>query len=163
VGADRPSCVACVPPSRSGLQHQFARRSGFGDLVAPVRPTLKHRYPLTSMERYLGWAREDGLPLDPWIRVHARLDGVILHVCSGSMTVTGTVAEWETWTGMAFPETGSYVVEGALVPVEIDRERDLGTYVEPNLWMRHRLAYLLEASAAPQGRIRSMGGSFEWT
>jgi hypothetical protein len=24
---------------------------------------------------------------------------------------------------MAFPETGSYVVPGALVPVEIDRER----------------------------------------
>jgi hypothetical protein len=29
------------------------------------------------------------------------------------------------------------VVEGALVPVEIDRERNLGRYVEPNLWMKH--------------------------
>ena len=118
----------------------LGRRSGFGDLVAPVRPSLKHRYPLTSMERYAAWTRDDGLPLDPWIRVHARLDGVILHVCPGSMTITGTVAEWETWTGMRFPETDSYVVAGALVPVEIDRERNLGTYVEPNQWMRHRLA-----------------------
>ena len=30
---------------------------------------------------------------------------------------------------MAFPETGAYVVPGALVPVEIDRERDEGLYV----------------------------------
>ena len=30
-----------------------------------------------------------------------------------------------------------YVVEGALVPVEIDREADAGRYVEPNVWMRH--------------------------
>ena len=30
----------------------LGRRSGFCDLVAPVRPSLKHRYPLTSMERY---------------------------------------------------------------------------------------------------------------
>jgi hypothetical protein len=38
---------------------------------------------------------------------------------------------------MAFPESGQYVVEGALVPVEIDRERDRGLYVEPNVWMLH--------------------------
>jgi hypothetical protein len=30
------------------------------------------------------------------------------------------------------------VVPDALVPVEIDRERDLGRYVEPNVWLRHR-------------------------
>ena len=28
---------------------------------------------------------------------------------------------------------------GALVPVTIDREADQGLYVEPNVWMRHRL------------------------
>ena len=38
---------------------------------------------------------------------------------------------------MAFPETGEYVVEGALVPVTIDRKRDEGSYVEPNVWVRH--------------------------
>ena len=32
---------------------------------------------------------------------------------------------------MTFPETGAYVVPGALVPVEIDHERDEGLYVEP--------------------------------
>ena len=38
---------------------------------------------------------------------------------------------------MAFPESGAYVVSGALVPIEIDRERDEGVYVEPNVWMVH--------------------------
>ena len=28
-------------------------------------------------------------------------------------------------------------VPGALVPVEIDREREEGLYVEPNVWMVH--------------------------
>ena len=54
-----------------------------------------------------------------------------------SLTVVGTVAEWEEWTGMAFPESGRYVVPGALQPVVIDRERDLGRYDDPNIWMRH--------------------------
>ena len=53
------------------------------------------------------------------------------------MSVPGTVAEWEEWAGMAFPETGTYVVPGALAPVEADRERDEGLYVEPNVWMVH--------------------------
>jgi hypothetical protein len=38
---------------------------------------------------------------------------------------------------MKFPQTGDYVVPGALVPVQIDRERDQGIYVEPNVWMVH--------------------------
>ena len=40
---------------------------------------------------------------------------------------------------MEFPESGAYVVPGALVPVEIDREAYQGVYVEPNVWMQHRL------------------------
>ena len=115
-----------------------AARHGLSDLIAPVRPTWKSRYPLTPMERYVHWRREDGLPFDPWIRLHERLGAEILAVCPESLVVTGTVADWEEWTGMAFPESGLYVVEGALVPVEIDRAGDIGRYVEPNVWMRHR-------------------------
>jgi hypothetical protein len=53
------------------------------------------------------------------------------------MVVSGTAAEWEDWTAMSFPESGRYIVPGALVPVTIDRRRNLGRYVEPNVWMRH--------------------------
>ena len=53
------------------------------------------------------------------------------------MVISGSVAEWEAWSGLAFPASGEYVVPGALVPVEVDREHDVATYVEPNVWMRH--------------------------
>ena len=63
-----------------------------------------------------------------------------MRVAPESMRVAATVAKWEQWAEMAFPETGSYVVPGALVPVEIDRERDEGLYLEPNVWMVHPTA-----------------------
>ncbi|MFL5793845.1 MAG: GNAT family N-acetyltransferase [Actinomycetota bacterium] len=117
-----------------------ATRAGLGTLLAPVRPSGKSAYPLTPMERYVRWARPDGAPFDPWLRTHWRLGGEVLGVCPASMEITAEVATWEAWTGLAFPETGPYVVPGALVPVAIDRERDLGRYLEPNVWLRHRCA-----------------------
>jgi GNAT superfamily N-acetyltransferase len=119
---------------------RLAGEHGLDALLAPVRPTLKARHSQTPMEDYLGWRRADGQLFDPWLRVHEQIGGEILGVCPGSLVVEGTVAEWEQWTGMAFPESGSYVVEGALVPVEIDRARDVGRYVEPNVWMRHSVS-----------------------
>lgn len=59
---------------------------------------------------------------------------------SAAMRLIGSVAEWEQWTGMDLPESGVYVVPGALVPIEIDRERDVGRYLEPACWVRHRVA-----------------------
>jgi hypothetical protein len=114
-----------------------AGAGGLGALVAPVRPTLKERYPLTPIAEYAGWRRADGLAFDPWLRVHERLGGAILGIAERSMTVEGSVPEWESWTGMAFPASGAYVLPGALVPIEIDRERDRGSYVEPNVWVLH--------------------------
>lgn len=114
---------------------QAAAAAGFPELIAPVRPTWKERYPLTPLERYAHWTREDGLPFDPWIRLHVRLGAELAEVCPESMRVTGTVAEWEEWTGLYFPEDGEYVVPGALVPVTFTE--GIGVYVEPNVWMRH--------------------------
>jgi GNAT superfamily N-acetyltransferase len=112
---------------------------GFEHLVAPVRPSWKERHPLVPIERYMRWTRSDGRLLDPWLRVHAGLGAELVGPCHESMTVAGSVADWEAWTGIGFPESGDYVVPGALETVRIDRESDLGTYVEPNVWMHHRL------------------------
>jgi hypothetical protein len=38
---------------------------------------------------------------------------------------------------MLFPQSGAYVVPDALDLVVIDRDNDIGVYIEPNLWMRH--------------------------
>jgi hypothetical protein len=130
-----------------GLSHlvlrglrDVAANHGLGDLVAPVRPSLKAAYPLQSMDQYLAWTAPDGRRFDPWLRVHVGLGGEVIGICPASMVVTGTVAEWEAWTEMRFPDSGAYVVPGALVPVDIDRDGDQGRYVEPNVWVRHRLA-----------------------
>ena len=138
--------LATVAPDHQGrglsavvlrAMKEVAAGRGLEALIAPVRPTMKDRYPLTPMESYARWRRDDGLPFDPWLRVHRRLGAEILRVAPQAMTVTGTIGEWEIWTGMRFPESGPYVVPGALNPVEMDLERDLGTYEEPNVWMRH--------------------------
>jgi hypothetical protein len=117
----------------------LARVHGFRSLVACVRPTLKERYPTIPIERYARWTRDDGLPFDPWLRLHVRLGGRIVRPSPMSMTMRGTVSDWERWTGMAFPETGSYVVPGAAAPVQIDREIDEGIYCDPNVWVVHDL------------------------
>jgi GNAT superfamily N-acetyltransferase len=124
--------------SRVMLEHMrgLAHNQGW-ELVAPVRPSLKHLYPLTPIERYVEWRRSDGLLFDPWLRAHERLGAAVFGIAEGSLVSEGTVAELEEWCGLEFPESGSYVVPGALVPVEIDRERDRGVYSEPNVWMRH--------------------------
>jgi hypothetical protein len=138
--------AAVVAPShrRQGLSavilhamRSSAAAHGLTSLIAPVRPTLKHRYPLTPIERYVSWTRPDGSPFDPWLRVHWRLGAEFLQVAPRSMVVRGTVEEWETWTGYSFPESGPYVVPEALSPVTIDRERDCGRYEDPNVWVRH--------------------------
>jgi hypothetical protein len=115
----------------------IARAHGLPHLVAPVRPTWKERYPLTPIEQYARWTNDDGLPFDPWLRIHARLGADVLATDERSLRITGAVAEWEAWVGMRFPESGAYVFPHGLAPVEIDREADEGRYWEPNVWVRH--------------------------
>jgi hypothetical protein len=117
----------------------LAAERGMHSLVAPVRPTLKSSYPLTRFEDYVGWRWDDGSPFDPWLRVHWRLGAEFLKVAPATVTVTGTASEWEEWTGMSFPESGEYVVPGALQPITIDQEGSVGRYEDPNVWMLHEL------------------------
>jgi GNAT superfamily N-acetyltransferase len=138
--------VAVVSRSRRGeglsrllieAMRDLAVHAGFESLIAPVRPTWKDRYPLIPLERYSRWTRDDGLPFDPWLRVHARLGAELLEVCPASMRIEGSREEWESWAEMRFPDDGEYTVPGALVPVTFTTGR--GVYVEPNVWMRHRV------------------------
>jgi len=91
------------------------------------------------MAEYAFLARDDGLPVDPWLRVHVRAGGEIVAVAPCSMTITGTLDQWRAWTGLPFDETGPVVVPYALTPVLCDVAHDHAAYIEPNVWVRHRL------------------------
>ena len=140
--------AAMVRPSHRGqglsaalLQQmkRLARPNGLTSLIAPVRPTAKALYPLTPFERYVTWTRADGQPFDPWIRTHQNLGARPLKVAPNALTVTGTIAEWEAWTGLSFPDSGDYVIPGALQPVRMDLAHNEGRYEESNFWMSYQV------------------------
>jgi hypothetical protein len=148
----RPTAVgalqAVVNPADQGtgvsarmLQYMagLATIRGHASLFAPIRPNRKERYPLVPLANYVRWTRADGLPYDPWHRVHVRLGATPAGVVSSWLSVTASVNEWAEWTGVAFPESGEYLIPGGLVPLDIDLQGDVGCYVEPHLWMHYRL------------------------
>ncbi|GAB1688798.1 hypothetical protein [Krasilnikovia sp. M28-CT-15] len=115
-----------------------ADERGHHRVIAPVRPTLKARYPLTPIDRFVTWTRDDGAPLDPWLRTHWRLGARMIATAPRSQTMTGSIGEWQQWTGMVFPESGDYVIPDGLSLLHVDHEHDRGTYVEPNVWFQHQ-------------------------
>jgi GNAT superfamily N-acetyltransferase len=120
-----------------GAMADVARARGLESLIAPVRPSWKERYPLIAIDRYAAWRRHDGLLFDPWLRVHERAGAVVLRPEPRSLRITGSVADWEDWVGMPFPEDGTYTFPGGLAPLDV--EDAVGRYWEPNVWMRHAL------------------------
>lgn len=129
-----------------GLSHlivnemkSIALSRGFKYLVIPVRPNMKSKYSLISIEDYIQWKDSNGFPFDPWLRVHAKLGAEIIRVCHKAMYIPGTIEDWEEWTGMKILSSGDYVVDGTLVPVKVDVKNNLGEYIEPNVWVSYEL------------------------
>ena len=136
--------VIAVSPARRGggiagrmiqAMREAARSHGLAPLVAPVRPTLKARYPLIPIEQFVEWRRPDGTHLDPWIRTHERVGGTVLRPAPESMVIQAEVSDWEEWTGLALPGDGSFVIDGMLAPLEV--RAAIGRHAEPNVWLRH--------------------------
>jgi hypothetical protein len=130
---------AGISATMVGVFRAIARSRGFGAVIACVRPTHKARYPLLSMADYVAWRRPDGLPFDAWLRVHVRAGGRIVRVAPESMRIEGSLAEWHEWTGLEFPVSGPYVVEGGVQPVDVDVTADRAVYLDANVWVVHRV------------------------
>ena len=137
--------IGIAPQARgAGLSRQMleamkanTRALGFSDLYAPVRPNEKHRVPHLSMSDYVARTRADGLPEDAWLRTHVRVGGRIVKVAPYAMTIVGNLRDWAQWTGLTFTHSGPVAIAGALSPVTISVEHDVGVYVEPNVWVHH--------------------------
>jgi hypothetical protein len=132
------------------------KAAGLAYLLVPLRPSWKERYPLVSIERYAAWRRDDGLPFDPWMRVHLRIGGRILRPAPRSIKFHAPVADWERWTGIAFPDDGQYVFPRGLAPLTV--RRGFGTYWEPNVWILHETSQVEVAHTTPApGAIAKRG------
>ena len=105
--------------------------------LCPILPAIRRALGPESGEQVQACAQECSALAS---RVHARLGGRMIKPCPRSETTIAPIADFEKWTGMAFPESGSYIVPDGMVPVEIDWESGLGTYIEPNVWMHHALS-----------------------
>jgi GNAT superfamily N-acetyltransferase len=110
---------------------------GLQSLIIPLRPSEKSKYPLISLDDYIKWKTSNGSNFDPWLRAHMRAGARVIKVCHESKTIRGGHADWERWTKMKFPQSGRYIIPGALNPIEVDIEEDEGIYIEPNVWVVH--------------------------
>jgi hypothetical protein len=117
--------------------HELCDRLGLDAVIVPVRPTVKCEYPYVAMDDYIGWKDPNGRVFDPWLRSHVSQGARVIKPCERSMVVEEHIAFWETWAGRRFETSGQYLVEGALEPVTIDLERQVGRYEEPNVWVAY--------------------------
>ncbi len=111
---------------------------GLQGVLAPVRPNRKHECSEESIESYADRRDELGRLWDPWLRVHEELGGERLGITLKTVSVIGSIKDWESWTGMQFPVAGSYSIPDGLVPITIEiKERTMspisGTFIRYNL------------------------------
>lgn len=125
--------------SAAALSAMLANASnlGFSRFHAPVRPPLKATRPWATMEEYAAEVRDDGLPADPWLRVHVRAGGQIRSVAKTSAVIAADLPTWRRWTGLRLDANGTYAVPGGLAPITVSTEFGVATYVEPNVWVEH--------------------------
>ena len=150
----RPGGVLCalaalVTPDhrRRGLSRRIlhemvalTRRHDLAGVVVPVRPTRKAEFPREPIEHYADRRLEDGRLFDPWLRVHEELGADRMGFMPRALTVRGSRAEWEEWTGVPMDSGDSIEVPHALAPVEVDHSTDTCVYLEPNVWYFHPVA-----------------------
>lgn len=114
-----------------------SKRLGYEHLLSPIRPTAKQDYPTIPLDHYANWTLPDGEPMDPWLRLQTRAGGKVLGVCHDSLVMDAPVADWEEWTGLVFPEDGSYVIPDGHELLVVDRAADNGHYSEAHVWFSY--------------------------
>ncbi|MGZ3691690.1 MAG: hypothetical protein ACXVAX_09310 [Pseudobdellovibrio sp.] len=118
---------------------QEAVSLGFNSVIAPVRPTLKTQFPKESIEDYCARKTSDGRIFDPWIRTHVEAGAELCNICYDSVCITASLTWWREKTGLLLSDSGTHLIEGALMPLEVSIEKKLAVYREPNVWVRYAL------------------------
>lgn len=116
---------------------ELAESKGLRGVLAAVRPTSKASHPWVEIDDYITWTDGRGRIYDPWVRSHLSAGGKLIGPCKRSMVVEEPVAFWETWSRKTYDTSGSFAIDGALVPLKVDLERGVGRYEEPNIWVTY--------------------------
>lgn len=116
---------------------ELAEQKGLSAVLAAVRPSSKARHPWVGIDDYITWTDGRGRAFDPWLRSHLSSGGKLVGPCRRSMVVEEPIAFWETWSKKSYSRSGSYSIDGALVPLDVDLERGVGRYAEPNVWVTY--------------------------
>jgi len=114
----------------------FIANSNFKNLIIPIRPTQKHKFPELPMSEYLN-LKSGNEVFDPWIRTHLKGGAQIIKICEKSMMMAGDIEFWERILEKKIYKTGKYILRGALSLITIDLEKDKGEYIEPNIWIKY--------------------------
>jgi hypothetical protein len=120
-------------------KHDAKKKYGFNYLIAPVRPTLKYKFSELTMSDYLSKRTPKGEFFDPWIQSHISQGAQVLNICTNSVIVKASISKWQHWTGMEFEKSGNYTIPKALAQLQVDLEKNIGVYQEPNVWVRYSL------------------------
>ncbi|MGE0054479.1 MAG: transferase [Hyphomicrobium sp.] len=116
----------------------LAAMKDLSNIIAPVRPSSKCNHPFVPMNQYVNWQDQRGRIFDPWLRSHVAVGGKIVGVCERSMVVEQPLEFWSPWTQCEPDSDGPMPFQGGLVPLEVDLNKGVGRYIEPNVWVRHR-------------------------
>ncbi len=112
---------------------------GLKYFFVPLRPSEKKHSPYLDLQTYIELKGDDGYPVDPWLRTHIRAGGHIVCIAPYSMTIVGTVGQWQDWTNQEIRSSGQTLIDGGLNPLLVSMEHNHAVYVEPNVWIRHPL------------------------
>jgi hypothetical protein len=92
------------------------------------------------MKEYIELRGEDGLLVDPWLRLHLDEGAEIAALAPHSVYVPGTFSAWREWTGVDLRGEGDRVeIEGGLTPVLVDHVEESAIYLEPSVWVHYDL------------------------
>lgn len=119
---------------------EIALDHGLTRMFAPVRPSRKSDHPQVPIEEYVQWKTIDGRMFDPWLRTHISHGGRVVQPCRQSMTFQAPLDDWKQWTGVKKLRNGPQDAPDLLSQLVVDVQRNVGLYVEPNVWVEHPLS-----------------------
>ena len=116
---------------------ELVKEQGLKHAMCDLRPILKHLYPTVTLADYMTWKDSKGRPIDPWARTSGDLKAEYLGIAPNAIVTEASVAQWEEWTGLIFPQSGEYVIPEGHQLLKVDVENNVAIYAEDHLWFEY--------------------------